>query len=287
MLGTYAKALAGSTVVPAVRKLPGISSPSGELPDRVLTRDAVEVDREHLAAYDRVCGFRLRDELPPTYPHIVAFPLAMELMTDSSFPFPVLGIVHIGNRIEVVSAMDAGEPFSVRVWAGRLSPHERGSQFEVMAEASVGGSVVWRSSSTYLHRERKGSGKGGGSSRSAERSPSDGSPVPSAVWSVPDDIGRRYAAVSGDRNPIHMHPLSAKLFGMKTAIAHGMWTKAHALAALEGELPAAYTVDVRFKLPLFLPSKVAFATWLDGTDRHFSVRAAKDAKPHLEGAVTA
>ena len=283
MLKTYAKAIAGSTVVPVARKLPGVQGPSRELPDRVVTREDVEVDREHLAAYDRVCGFRLRDQLPPTYPHIVAFPLAMELMTDRSFPFPVLGIVHIGNRIEVVSEMTAAEPFSVRVWADRLAPHDRGTQFEVLAEASVGGAVVWRSSSTYLHREANGSNK---ERSKSQRESSDGHDA-SAVWSVPDDIGRRYAAVSGDRNPIHMHPLSAKLFGMKTAIAHGMWTKAHALAALEGELPDAYTVDVRFKLPLFLPSKVAFSTWVETDGRHFSVRALKDGKPHLDGSVTA
>ena len=285
MLGTYAKALAGSTVVPAVRKLPGVPSASRELPDRVVTREEVEVDREHLAAYDRVCGFRLRDQLPPTYPHIVAFPLAMELMTDTAFPFPVLGIVHIANRIEVVSEMTADEPFSVRVWAADLSPHDRGTQFEVLAEASVSDAVVWRSSSTYLHRESKGSDQGSGSKR--ERPSEEPVREASAVWSVPDDIGRRYAAVSGDRNPIHMHPLSAKLFGMKTAIAHGMWTKAHALAQLEGELPDAYTVDVRFKLPLFLPSKVAFSTWAEGDGRHFSVRSLKDGKPHLDGQVTA
>ena len=284
MLGTYAKALAGSTVMPVARKLPGVPGPSRELPDRVVTREDVEVGREHLAAYDRVCGFRLRDQLPPTYPHIVAFPLAMELMTGTSFPFPVLGIVHIANRIEMVSEMTADEPFSVRVWAADMAEHDRGTQFQVHAEASVSGAVVWRSSSTYLHREAKS----GGEERPKREPSSDGSAHdPSAVWSVPDDIGRRYAAVSGDRNPIHVHPLSAKLFGMKTAIAHGMWTKAHALAALEGELPDAYTVEVRFKLPLFLPSKVAFSTWLETGSRHFGVRALKDGKPHLDGSISA
>lgn len=277
MLKLYAKALAGATVVPVARKLPGVG---GEWQPRDLTRSDVVVDREHLAAYDRVCGFTLRDELPPTYPHIVAFPLAMELMTDTSFPFPALGIVHIGNRIEVVRAMTAAEPFSLRVWAGGFGEHERGTQFLVHAEASVGGAVAWRSASTYLHREGNGGSKG---ERSSHSPPHD----TSAVWTVPDDIGRRYAAVSGDRNPIHMHPLSAKLFGMKRHIAHGMWTKARALAALEGELPEAYTVDVRFKLPIFLPAKVAFSTWEEGSTRRFDVHAAKDGKPHLDGTVTA
>jgi hypothetical protein len=277
VLGIYGRAIAGATVVPAARKV-GLFKSDG-LPDRELTRDEVEVDRHHLADYDRICGFRLRDELPPTYPHVVAFPLAMELMTEPTFPFPAIGLVHIENRIEVVRPLLAGEPFSVKVWTGDLADHERGRQFTVHAEASVGGAgVVWRSASVYLHRG--GGGNGSDRERSSSRSSSD-RPAASAVWEVPADIGRRYAAVSGDHNPIHLYSWTAKTFGMKTNIAHGMWTKARCLAALEGELPDAYSVEVRFKLPIFLPAKVAFST----DTREFSVRDAKSGKPHLEGAV--
>ena len=279
MTTLYGKALAGATVVPMLRKVPVLGSALGagarQLPDRTLERSDVEVDRHHLAEYDRVCGFRLRDELPPTYPHILAFPLAMELMTETSFPFPVIGLVHVANRIEVVRPLRADERFSVRVWAGDLADHPRGTQFEIHAEAGSGADVAWRSSSVYLHRGENSSNN----ERTSEASPplSGGT----AVWNVPGDIGRRYAAVSGDRNPIHLHPLAARLFGMKSNIAHGMWTKARCLAALEGELPEAYTVEVRFKLPIFLPSKVTFST----DTRRFEVRAAKDGKPHLEGQV--
>src|SRR5919197_1709206 len=266
----YPKAVAGAGRS-ALRKLPGLGGADRQLPDTQLVLSGFDVDREHLAAYDRVCGFRLRDELPPTYPHVVAFPLAMELMTDTSFPFPVVGLVHIANRVETVRPMSASERLSVRVWAGDLGEHERGMQFQVHAEASVQGEAVWRSSSRYLHRS---GGGGGGGERSADETGRAGG----AVWEVPGDIGRRYAAVSGDRNPIHLHPLGAKLFGMKGHIAHGMWTKARCLAALEGELPESYTAEVRFKLPLYLPARVAFSTWVEGDVRHFSVRDADSGK---------
>jgi acyl dehydratase len=282
MLKLYGKALAGAMVLPVARKLPGVSKPR-ELPDRFIERRGIEVDREHLAAYDRVCGFRLRDQLPPTYPHIVAFPLAIELMTDTSFPFPVMGLVHIANRIEVVRPMTAAEPFDVRVWASNLSSHDRGTQFLIEAEASVSGEATWRSSSTYLHREKSRDGKSQSQSAPSSIKLSGGH----AVWDVPGDIGRRYAAVSGDRNPIHLHPLSAKLFGMKAPIAHGMWTKARCLAALEGELSDTYAVDVRFKLPIFLPSRVNFDAAAFERGWEFSVTAAKDGKPHLSGEVSA
>jgi acyl dehydratase len=275
----YPKALAG-TGLSALRRLPGLGREGGGLPDVELVLADVEVDLEHLASYDRVCTFELRDELPLTYPHVLAFPLSMKLMTDTDFPFPVVGLVHIRNRIIQARPIRAEERLTLRVRTDRLGPHERGRQFEVIAEAEAAGGVVWRSASTYLHREG-----GGGSSGDGKREGSSEPPEPSAQWTVPDDIGRRYASVSGDRNPIHLHPLSARLFGLPRPIAHGMWMKARCLAVLDSLLPDACTVDVRFKLPVFLPARVALASRTEGEARHFAVHDAKSGKPHLEGEV--
>jgi acyl dehydratase len=240
-----------------------------ELPDRELT-GRVDVDRRHLAAYDRVCGFRLRDELPVTYPHVLAFPLAMDLLTGP-FPFSPLGLVHVANRIEQLRPVRAGERLDLRVWAADLRAHDRGTQFDMLAEAEVDGETVWRDRSTYLHRER-----GGGGGRDGAEPP-----TANAIWRVPDDIGRRYARVSGDSNPIHLNGLAAKALGQPGAIAHGMWTKARCLAALEGRLPDAYAVDVRFKVPLRIPGRAAFST----ADGRFAIHDA-GGRPHLEGTVT-
>ena len=106
-----------------------------------------------------------------------------------------------------------------------------------------------------------------------------------ATWRVPDDAGRRYAKVSGDVNPIHLSGLSAKAFGFKRAIAHGMWVKARALAALSGRLPDALSVDVGFQKPLFLPSTVALSTAEAGGGWDFAVRNAINGSPHLVGTV--
>ena len=239
---------------------------SDELPDRELTR-AVSVDCGHLAAYDRVCGFRLRDELPPTYPHVLAFPLAMDLLTGR-FPFSPLGLIHVANRIEQRRPLRADEQLQLRLWAADLRPHDRGRQFDIVVEAAVDGETVWRDVSTYLHREASRA-KGG----------DRGEPPPaSAVWRLPGDVGRRYARVSGDNNPIHTHALLAKALGQPGTIAHGMWTKACCLAALEASLPEAFTVDVRFKLPLRIPGRATFST----AGGSFAVHDARG-RPHLEG----
>jgi acyl dehydratase len=265
-----------------LRQLPLVGARGGDtLPDTVLTRDDVEVDRDVLRSYDEVCGFRLSDAAPPTFLHVPAFPLAMELMTSGDFPFGVMGLVHIANRIEQQRAVRAGETVSLRVHAEGLADHDRGRQFDIVSEAfAAGGESIWREHSTYLRRE-------GGGGSSGRRDASSEPPRGGAVWRVPGDAGRRYAAVSGDRNPIHLRGLTAKAFGQSSPIAHGMWLKARCLAALEGRVPEASATEVRFKLPVPLGSKVAFTSRESGDAREFELRSARDGRPHLAGTLRA
>jgi acyl dehydratase len=259
------------------------------LPDTTLTLDGTAVDRARLAAYDRVCGFRLGDALPPTYPHILAFPLAMLLMSDERFPFPVIGLVHVANRIEVRRPVDADERLDLAVHAENLRAHDRGRQFDVVSTASVDGVPVWRGVSTYLRREtaRLEREKQEQPEGSEERGRDGGGPAtPGATWRVPARTGRDYAAVSGDRNPIHTSRLGARVFGFPRPIAHGMWTKARCLAALEGRLPDAYTVEVSFKRPIGLPATVAFTAAPQGNGWSLALSGATSGKPHLVGTVT-
>ncbi|MEI2701115.1 MAG: MaoC/PaaZ C-terminal domain-containing protein [Baekduia sp.] len=250
------------------------------LPNERLILEDVAIDRHHLAAYNRVCAFQLRDELPATYLHNLTFPLQMELMTRDDFPFPVVGMVHVENRIEQHRSVLAGETPTLRVWAEGLRPHRAGTQLDLVGEALIDGEVVWRDVSTYLKR---------GSAGQSRKSPGRGTPPaprPEAVWSLSADLGRQFAAVSGDRNPIHMSSLSAKAFGFPSAIAHGMWLKARCVAAIDTELADAFTVQVAFQRPVLLPSKVGFATAeIDGR-RTFTVHNARKGTPHLRGSIS-
>lgn len=77
------------------------------------------------------------------------------------------------------------------------------------------------------------------------------------TWLLAKDTGRRYGAASGDRNPIHLYPLTARLFGFPRAIAHGMWTVARCLAAHGA--PEAVTVRrADFKAPVLPPGTVTY-----------------------------
>ncbi|HET9144299.1 MaoC family dehydratase [Actinophytocola sp.] len=258
--------------------LTGFARRGGALPDTGYELTGVTVDAAHLAAYDRVCGFRLSDELPLTYPHILGFPLQIKLMTDPGFPFPLVGSVHLANRITRTRPLPRGERFGIRVRAEHLRPHAKGRQFDVVTEVSAGGEVVCTGVSTYLRR-------GGGSGEREPAAPGAAPPA-TATWRVPGDTGRRYAEVSGDRNPIHLYPLTARPFGFRRAIAHGMWTKARCLAAFEGRLPDACTVDVRFQRPVLLPATVGFAVEWTDEGAGFQLFGARTGEPHLTGTLT-
>jgi hypothetical protein len=287
ILPLYARAAA--PLIPGASRLPFVPGRGKDVPDLELSLDGVRPDPDAVAAYARVCGFSLRDDLPPTHPHVLAFPLHMAVMADGSFPFGAVGLVHVENRIVQQRPIGLGEELKLVVRPTPLEPHKRGKTFSLVTEAWAGGELAWESTSTMLRRGKAQQPTDGtkthlNGGESAHRQEEPGL-TPSAEWRLGGDLGRRYGAVSGDRNPIHMHALTAKPLGFPSAIAHGMWTKARCLAALEGRLPDAFSAEVRFRKPIRLPGRVEFLSDT-GDDRiEFSVRDAKRHTPHLDGHV--
>jgi acyl dehydratase len=280
MLPMFARA--GAAMIPGASKLPFIGGGGEDVPDLTLVLDDIAIDRERLTAYDRVCGFSLSDVVPATYPHVLAFPLHLALMTDARFPFPAIGLVHIYNRIVQHRSVRVSERLSLRVWATPVEPHPRGRQFSIRSEARVGEELVWEEVSTNLRRGSSSSDRA-----SAPDVPSSQDLEATATWRLPGDLGRRYGSVSGDLNPIHVHPLSARLFGFPSAIAHGMWTNARSLAALDSRLPESFTIKVAFRKPILLPATVQFAErGSPSSELRFGVRDTKKQTPHLDGRLT-
>jgi hypothetical protein len=266
--------------IPGLNLVPGIRKHGGALPDLTLVRHDVPVDRDHVAAYSRVCGFPLT-ALPVTYPHLLAFGLHLAIMTDAAFPFPAIGTVHLENAITRHRAISASERLQVTARPANLRGHAKGRVFDLLTEVHAEGELVWQETSTFL--------RVGGSDAVAPARERTFEAVPSAgiEWRLPGDLGRRYAGVSGDHNPIHLYALTAKAFGFPRQIAHGMWSKARCLAALEGRLPDAVTVEVAFKKPVLLPGAVAFGSARSGNGYAFSLTSPKSGAPHLLGRSTA
>ncbi|WP_030974345.1 MaoC family dehydratase [Streptomyces sp. NRRL S-1824] len=272
--GLTASLVRGAVTSPFKR----VGRPGAALPaDRLVVRD-VRIAPGPLASYSRICGFSESGTLPLTYPHVLGFPLAMRLMTGRSFPLPVVGLVHTWIEITRHRAPHPTEVLELTVYADALAPHRRGTEVTMVTEARSGGELVWESRSGYLSRH---------SARGASPAAESGPPTlptaelpAGAEWRLPGDLGRRYGAASGDRNPIHLYPLTARLFGFPRAIAHGMWTVARCLAESAEPGRISY-VRADFKAPVLLPATVTYA--VDGAGTAFQVRSG--GRMHLTGSM--
>lgn len=256
--------------------------PKGEkvLPQVEYVVDSFKVDQKHLKAYNEVCGFKNNGYIPAIYLAVLSQSLQMHMMTTEAFPFAILGLVHIRNQVKQYRKVGVNETLSLSCKFGELQPHDKGVQFDFITTAKVGDEVVVESLTTYLARQKT---ENKTAAKVTEAKPAE--LQVQAQWDVSENTGRRYALTSGDFNLIHIHAVTAKAFGFKQAIAHGMWSKAKALSSLT--LPDAYEADVWFKLPMYLPSQVEFLTAQTGQDTEFAIRNNKNKKPHVAGSVKA
>lgn len=252
----------------------------GQLPDLLVRQSTAVADREQLAEYAHVCGFDLGDVLPAAFIHLLAFPLQTRIMADAAFPFPLVGSVHLSNSITAHRPVYADDIMQIEVRAANLRPHFRGAQADLLAEVSIRGELVWQERSTYLFRGADA--PGAVPPKPAEPAPLTG---PGATWRVPADIGRRYAAVSGDVNPIHLHPLGAKALGFPTTIAHGMWSVSRVLGALANRVPSAFIYDVEFKKPILLPATIRFVAEEHDSVWDLALINAREGDVHLVGSI--
>jgi len=253
---------------------------STDLPALRLVRPAVPLDSVEIERYARVCGFFPEQGIPFTYPHLLAFPLHLLLLTDPAFPWAAPGIVHLANSVHMRRPLSFDDMLRVEVEFGARLRHDKGQAFVMQTRIYRRGEAVWDGDSVYLKRGV----------------PADGDPLTpldisgeslarTSRWQLPSQLGRDYAKASGDFNPIHLSMLSARAFGFPRAIAHGMWSMARAAAALQPPRRLAdATLAGEFRSPMLLPGEVSLWTAAPTpTAREFEVRDPKEGKPHLRG----
>ncbi|UUZ58947.1 MaoC/PaaZ C-terminal domain-containing protein [Nocardioides sp. B-3] len=195
-------------VVPGVNQLPGVKKSSAKtFTGLSYARTGVEATRSDVDAYAAVCGFPRKDTVPLPYPHMLAFPLHMAIMSDPAFPYPAIGMVHPENTITAHRAIAVGEVLDLTTAVAAPRAHAKGALLDFVTTVTSGGDVVWESTSTYLRRGGKPDGEPDAGPAIAD------APTGGVEWKLPADLGRTYAGVSGDHNPIHLYPLTAKALG--------------------------------------------------------------------------
>lgn len=206
------------------------------------------------------------DHLHPCYLHVVSFPMHLMLMLQKDFPFALLGLVHINNEITQYRPVRVSEACVFRCYFKDMKPHAKGIVFSIATDVHVNGELCWSSVSSNLYRSTKFNPLNKESTPANEASIGLKWGVQSQqMWQLNSGLGRDYARASGDFNPIHLSKLSARLFGFKHAIAHGMWSKSRCLSALEQITPdlfvQPFNTQVQFIKPAMLPSRVVFSQY--------------------------
>ncbi len=258
-------------------KRPGLVK---SLPKVELVLPEVVLDAQHIARYAALCGFKTTDDVPLIYPQLLTFPLVTAYVSSPECPWPAMGTVHLSNAITQHKPLHPSDTVRVEMEAGELFAHDKGQVFTLFLRILRNDEVVWSATQSLL---RVGVTQTSGAPYSSQISTN--APLScQADFSAGADLGRRYGEVSGDRNPIHLTALTAKFFGFKRAIAHGMWTNARALSYLLPTHPLERAaLNVEFKTPLFLPGRASLWSTRSSGGALFEVRDAKGQRPHLRG----
>jgi acyl dehydratase len=265
-----------ATLVPEGRVVPRLEG----------TVECVRARRGHLARYRSVCGFADDALLPITYPHVLAMPIHVALLTHPKFLVRLMGLIHVGNEIHQSRPLPVDGRYRLRAWVEGHRDGDRGHEFDLYTELDDPAGVAWHERSTLLARRVAGRGQAARSARQSlryEKPAADDRPGTVEIRAS-RSVGRRYGWLSGDLNPIHLGDRGARLFGFERAVAHGMWSMARSLAALgPGPLTPPVRVHVEFKLPLFLPSTVRLEHWPRDGRHVFVLKDAEGQRPHLAG----
>ncbi|WP_299491932.1 MaoC/PaaZ C-terminal domain-containing protein [uncultured Shewanella sp.] len=251
------------------------------LPYISVATEQVKLARNKVARYAKVCGFEFDGKtIPLTYLYVVSFRLHASIFTHEGITFPLLGIIHLKNSITQYRALGIDERYDIECAVVTSKMTDAGLEFDFLSKAKVDGELVWESLSTYLYRIE------GPKRRVRPPKANDMNWAQPVNWSLPEDIGRRYAKASGDYNLIHLHPFFSKRFGFERGLVHGMWSKGRCIAQMMPEIgDRACKVEVEFKLPLFMPSEVSFDVEKTNDNLVFELRDHKGRRPHLSGEI--
>lgn len=216
-------------------------------------------DVGHLTAFSAICpGWKQSGYLPPTYPQVVAADLHLDLLADRQFPWLPLGMVHLSQTITQQQPLPVERAYLLRAKLLPDAVHPKGYvvRFSTTLSDPDSEALYWQSETRALMMRRHALVPD--AAPELVSLPADsGDDTPHWQASLPEDLGRRYARIAGDMNPIHQSAWMARPFGFKKPIIHGMWSLGWAVHHCVGDEPE-YPMHIvaAFKRPVYLPGSL-------------------------------
>lgn len=254
--------------------------PGEQVPSVVYRQRDVRADEKAVAEYRHVCGEAPPAQLPPMFPHVLATPLQINLLDSDDFPLSLAGLVHLGQVVEWHQPLHVDDVLDIECGMRGPEDSDLGWMFRLETRVLRAGECAWREEIAFLKPdpERR--------VRPKRRSRDDAAHfVPLLHVQFTEDIGRRYAKVSGDWNPIHLWPFTAKFFGFRRPIAHGMYSLARCLSIFQarGIEFTGRRLDAQFRAPVMLPAFTNFCLSEKHPDEAFALTDARKGRILVEG----
>lgn len=248
--------MSAATLLRALFKRPtpfpaGTAAPTRYLLDRI--------DDASVARYRAALGFQ-GAHIPLTWYYLPAQRAHLATMLGASFPFRVVGAIHVDNALDAGKAPAPGRPLELLTEVRVEPPAANGAVHALLDTRAIqDGELVFTCRSNYLVvRGARGAHRQRPATAEAPKL------APLAGWQLSATSGREYASVSGDWNPIHLWPWTARPMGLKAPIIQGMHTLGRSCAELErAGGRRVLRLDGRFRAPIELGARVALAADLE------------------------
>lgn len=241
-------------------------------------------DSNNLRMYRDACGLKDDGRLPMLYPHVLASPVYMHLLSHKKFPLPLMGTLHLRNHIIHHRPIDDREPLTLDVRIGEKRIVKQGLEFDFTILLSNGGEILWESITTWFRKGNYGTSYTDSPNAAIIKPITDGRKLAESY--IPENIGKRFARITGDYNPIHISKIAAPLFGLKRDVAHAMWVCADAIRRLpEIDEKSPRRIDLAFKGPLFLGSQFTITIQKKRNGLRFDTYCGDNPRPCIQGYV--
>lgn len=249
-----------------------------------------------IGAGDEASGIGAGAPLPPIYPALWEVPLAIELLLASDLPAPRAGLVHLGGETVRVRPAAVDQPVDCRAELAAVEPASTGLRLTLEFRNRDRSGRLYSEDTLVLLARMGASGarRGERPAASVAQAGPQPQPQPEREWEILDEWvlgagdGRRYARASGDYNPIHLWPWTARPFGFKRPILQGFCTQARVAqaliaGALGGSPEALRRMDISFRSPVELPGRARLLVSREGAGGRFRVVCEGAPKPAAEG----
>jgi hypothetical protein len=232
------------------------------------------VDPRELEDFAALSGLRDPGAVSLLYPHTFSFPLQMVVLTHPAFPVPIWRVLQVRNRLLQHRPVDTASSLDLAVATHGHRILDKGMEIDLHATVRSADTLLWESVSTFYVRGRfEPPGQA-----SAPAPPDVNGPLV-GQWQMPRGGGRRFGALSGDYNGIHLWGWYARRLGFRRAFFHPQRVLGHCVEKLSGRGAALpLRLETWLKGPVYYGAQVAlradagegggtFALYADGEPR--------------------